>query len=97
MEMDSEDMIEERRVTKEQLKFDREKIAEERVDKVTERAALTKMIASAIGGYFGVQEKGKRKRKRKRKTKNQKGRSTKRVNMNTDGSGSSSSDTSSIE
>ena len=91
--MDSEDMIEERRVTKEQLKFDREKIAEERVDKVTERAALTKMIASAIGGYFGVQEN----EKRKRKTKNQKGRSTKRVNMNTDGSGSSSSDTSSIE
>ena len=49
------------------------------------------MIASAVGDYFGVQDK----KTRKRETKNQKGRSAKRVDINIDGSSSSSSDTSS--
>ena len=57
MEMDREDRIEERRVGMEQLKVEREQIAAERIDKAVDRAALTTMIASAIGGYFGVKDK----------------------------------------
>ena len=93
MEMDRKDRIEERRVAMEQLKFKREQIAAEGIDKAADRAALTTMIASAVGSYFGVKVKKTRKKKRKM----QKGRSRKRVDKNIDGSGSSSSDTNSIK
>ena len=54
--MDSEDRIDERRIAMEQLKFEREQIAAEHVDEAADRAGLTKMIASAVGAYFGVQD-----------------------------------------
>ena len=80
--MTEEERIEERKEAKEQIWNEHE-------EKAADRAALTTMIASAMGGYFGVQEKNKR----KRKTKNDKGCGAKRIDTKTDGSSISSSDT----
>lgn len=52
--------MEERREAKELLQF-------ERHEKAANRAAMTQMIASAVGGYLGSQEKDKKKGRRIRR------------------------------
>ena len=84
MKTDREERIEERREAKEQLHF-------EQKEKAADRAALIQMIVSAVGGYFGAQEKGKR----KRKPKKDKCCYAKRANTGIYGNSSSSSDSSS--
>ena len=59
-----EERIEERKDAKEKIRIERE-------EKPVDRAVLTTIIVSAVGGHFEVQEKNKR----KRETKNNKGQS----------------------
>ena len=68
MELDRSNDAAERKSRQEQLEADRKERIEERREKAADRAHLTQMVASAVGGYFGSQEK-ERKRKRKSRAK----------------------------
>ena len=66
MEADRINDAADRKSIQEQMEADRKERMEERREKAAERAHLTQMVVSAVGGYFGSQEK-ERKRKRKRR------------------------------